>query len=114
EDLQPMALAVDDVQILPGVDRQLVRQVPFTRSRSLVSRAARSLSDLLDELPVLVEEDDAVVAVTVSDDHVAAVKDGDPGRQVEMRRLRTLLHRRPELQQERVHLRIELDDPVRV
>src|SRR5207248_4869094 len=49
EHLEPMALAIDDVEVLVRVDGELVRQVPFARSRAFVLRAARAFAHLPDE-----------------------------------------------------------------
>ena len=64
-------------RVLASVDGQLVRQIPLAGARALVLRAARAFPHLLDELPVLVEQDHAVVAVAVGDDHVAVVQNRD-------------------------------------
>src|SRR5262249_14173008 len=114
EHFDAVSLAIDDVEILVGVHRKLVRQVPFARSGALVFRTARTFADLLDELPVLVEHDDAIVAVAVGDDDVAVVQDGDPRRQVEVRGVVAFDVGRAELHQELVELRRQLDDTMRV
>jgi len=72
------------------------------------------LADLLDELPVLVEQDHPIVAVAVGHNHVAVVQDRDAGRQVQVRGVVSFFVGRAELQQELIELRTEFDDAVRV
>ena len=114
EHLQPLVLTVDDVEILLRVDRQLMRQRPFANARALVGRTAGALAHLLDELTGLVVQDDAVVAVAVGDDDVAAVQNGNARRQVEMRGIGAFLSGRADLHQELVHLRRDLHDAMRI
>src|SRR5712692_7918446 len=84
EDLEPHVVAIGDKQAAPGVERQAVGNVELPGGRAL-------LSPRLDELPVLVELDDAgvaVAAVAVGDEDVAVGIGDDVGRLIE--RVRTI------------------------